>query len=325
MKARKLLSLLAIAALVMGLVACKDKKSSSSNNNVTPTPAPQATESYFSIEGAAYVEESFPQSTSEVEIIAAMNPAAIPGSANLVEVTSPVAAEKILVGVGGSNGYYEVQPHQVGSDKEIIYDFVMINSQLLSDNEFTVVVAVLDENGEVTQTFETTMHLVVVGTGRLQVALAFDTDKDLDLHLIEPNGERIFYGNSMSDNGGELDLDSNAACDIDGVNHENIYYGDNAVVEPGEYTVYVDMWRNCDESVPTNFVLSVFYEGELIQTVEGVNPIAGYFPADEPSNSGYINNIQPVCHFIIPDNGPAKSEPAPQTGNRPKFWRSANK
>ena len=129
----------------------------------------------------------------------------------------------------------------------------------------------------------------------------------------------------MSLNGGELDLDSNAACDIDGVNHENIYYSDNAIVEPGEYTVYVDMWSNCDETVPTNFVLSVFYEGELLQTVEGVNPIAGYFPADEPSNAGYINNIQPVCHFIIPDNGPAKSEPAPRPDNRPKFWRSANK
>ena len=319
MKARKLLSLLAIAVLVMGLVACKDKKSSSS------TPSTNTTQKYFKVEGANYVSSSFPQSTSDVEVVAAMNPAVLAGGSDYVTVESPVPAEKVLVGVGGVKGYYEV-PTEVRGAKgnRFLYDFIMVVSQNLTQEEFTVTVAIVDEDGEISLTFETTMHLIAAGTGQLQVSLAFDTPKDVDLHLFEPNGYHIYYGDRESENGGKLDVDSNAGCYIDNINHENIFYGDNAYVEPGEYTVYVDMWENCDESFPTNCVLTVFYEGELLETVEGVNPIAGHFPADEPSNFCQLNNIQPVCHFIIPDKGQAKPAKSLKT-DLPAFLRSANK
>ena len=51
-----------------------------------------------------------------------------------------------------------------------------------------------------------------------------EDEKDVDLHLIEPNGGHIYYGNRRSSNGGFLDIDSNPDCSIDGVNNENIYY-----------------------------------------------------------------------------------------------------
>lgn len=314
MKAKRLLSLLAIAALVMGLVACKDKKSSSSTSSTS------GTKKYFKIEGANYVSSSFPQSTSDVELDVNMNSSVLAGGSNYVTVSSPVAAQKVLVGVSGVSGYYEVPTEVRGYDKNRIeYDFIMIINQNLTADEFTVTVAILDENGDISQTYDVTMEIIVAGTGRLQVSLSFDTPKDVDLHLFEPNGYHIYYGDRQSYNGGELDVDSNAGCSIDNINNENIFYGDNAYVEPGLYTVYVDMWENCNQEYPTNFVLTVLYEGQPL-----IDPIAGHFPADEPSNYNNLDNITPVCTFTIPDNGqtpPAKSVKK----ELPKFLRSLEK
>ena len=319
MKARKLLTLLAVMAVAIDMVSCSDKK-----NNNTVNPTTKTTENYFSINGADYIASSFPTTTSDVEVVAVMNPTVVPGTSDYVTVATPVAAEKVLVGVKGAKGYYEVEPSLATVSKEYIYDFIMIANQSLTETEFVVTIAILDEDGEVSETFDVTMHLVTAGTGQLQVSLAFDTPKDLDLHLFEPNGYHIFYGDRESENGGELDLDSNPSCAIDNINHENIFYGDDAYVEPGVYTVYVDMWENCDTGVNTNFVVTVFYNGEIIPTVEGVNPIAATFAADEPSNYANIDDIQPICHFIIPDNGDTKPAKSLKKG-LPKFLRSAEK
>lgn len=299
-------------------VGCKKKDSSSSSSSSTPT-----VKKYFEIQGAEYKSEALPTSTAEFSPVAEMGgQTVIPGGTKYVTVSYPVEASKILIGVEGKEGHYEVATDQ-RFDKEYVYDFIMVVNQTLTDELFTIVVGILDADGEVSQYIEFPMVLHVVGTGRLQVSLSFDNDKDIDLHLFEPNGEHIYYNNSWSENGGELDLDSNADCYIDGVNNENITYGEDAYVEPGDYTVYVDMWENCDPSIATNFVLTVIYEGEILETIEGINPIAGTFPVDEPSNHGSIDNIQPVCHFTIPDNGQAK--PGKSLKHDRKFLRSVNK
>lgn len=298
-------------------VGCKKDKSSSSSSS-TPT-----VKKYFEVEGADYKSEALPTSTSEFVPLAEMGgQTVIPGGSKYVTVTYPVEASKLLIGVEGKDGHYEVATDQ-NLSKEYTYDFIMVVNQTLTDENFTIVVGVLDANGEVSQYIEFPMVLHVVGTGQLQVSLSFDNDKDVDLHLFEPNGAHIYYNNTWSANGGELDLDSNAGCYIDGINNENITYGEDAYVEPGDYTVYVDMWSNCDPAIATNFVLTVIYQGELLETIEGVNPIAGTFPVGEPSNHANLEDIQPVCHFTIPDNGQAKSGKTLKHG--PKFLRSVNK
>ena len=45
---------------------------------------------------------------------------------------------------------------------------------------------------------------------------------DVDLHVVDPRGEEVFYGHPNSASGGRLDLDSNAACDLDHKRNENI-------------------------------------------------------------------------------------------------------
>ncbi len=46
-------------------------------------------------------------------------------------------------------------------------------------------------------------------TGRIQIILAWDDPNDLDLHVLCPDGQRIFFGNTTAC-GGTLDVDRNA-------------------------------------------------------------------------------------------------------------------
>ena len=46
--------------------------------------------------------------------------------------------------------------------------------------------------------------------GEITITLAWKTNDDLDLYLVEPDGTEIYYGNKKSINGANLDIDMNA-------------------------------------------------------------------------------------------------------------------
>ena len=272
---------------------------------------------YFTVDNATLVAKEMPNPSLDGALEVLMNPKVIPGGTSYASVTSDIVPAKIIVGMKDQKGYYEAAPNA----HDGVYSFVMVVNQdiTLKDKEtsFVVLVGLEDANGNVSMITENTVELMsTVGTGKLQVSLSFDNAKDLDLHLIEPeqvdadgyeysySDRHICYFNSLSRNGGELDLDSNAGCLVDGVNNENITYGEDAYVAPGMYQVYVDLFENCDpQDLPTNWVVSVFYEGTLIAAQSGGNPVSGTFPADAEDNWGALGNLQPVMTFVIPDKG----------------------
>jgi len=71
------------------------------------------------------------------------------------------------------------------------------------------------------------------GYGDVQITLTWDNIADLDLHVIDPNGEDIYFYHDYSISGGKLDVD-----DIDGYGPENIYWPNNEAPS-GNYEVYV--------------------------------------------------------------------------------------
>jgi uncharacterized protein YfaP (DUF2135 family) len=94
----------------------------------------------------------------------------------------------------------------------------------------------------------------------VQVTLRFAQPEDLDLHVIEPGGCEVFYGNRTCV--GSLDLDSNPACNLDNVDTENVIYppADAGTTAPhGLYTVRVDLYDNCDQatSIPYEVIVRV--------------------------------------------------------------------
>ena len=107
----------------------------------------------------------------------------------------------------------------------------------------------------------------VVGfTGDVQVSVSWDAPSDVDLHVVEPDGNDIYYGNPSSSSGGQLDVDSNAACSIDGRQIENIRWSGQAPA--GTYTVRVDYWDACGVA-RTNYLVTV-KNGASTQTFTGV-------------------------------------------------------
>ncbi len=107
---------------------------------------------------------------------------------------------------------------------------------------------------------------VDVGNGQVQVSVSWDVDSDTDLHVVDPAGEEIFYDSTSSVSGGQLDLDSNANCHIDGIRNENITWLQDAPV--GTYTVRLDLFDDCG-ATPTNYVVTVQVAGQPTQVYTG--------------------------------------------------------
>ena len=173
-------------------------------------------------------------------------------------------------------------------------------SQNLNDDDFVIQVAVEDADGIISDTKTIIVTYVDAGTGVLQVNCSWDQPNDVDLHLIEPNGEEIYYGNSTSQNGGELDVDSNAGCSIDNINNENITYDSNNVLEAGEYTVEVHLFSNCNVTGDTHYVVTAYHNGHILTPDNNTpNPYSGTFTPNG-------NTVQEVMRFHINPSRNAK-------------------
>ncbi|HLV40311.1 hypothetical protein [Xanthomarina sp.] len=287
----KFLRTLSLAFLGLIVFSCS---SDDDSNESSPT-----VNELFKVQHATLISNDFPEASSDAGLeVYNMNSHVIPGGTSYATIQTSTRAQKLFIGAVDRHGYFELVPENTS---DLNQSFILKINQLNHQDHFTVRMAYLDENNRVSQTVYADVLVINVGTGALQVSLSFDNDKDVDLHLIEPNGSHIYYGNETSNNGGFLDLDSNPACTIDGVNNENITYPDDATIEPGIYYVYVDMYENCDPTTATNFVVSVHLNGEEIPT-STQNPYNGNFPIGFPSNSGgsdIADDIAPVFSFEI--------------------------
>jgi hypothetical protein len=122
-------------------------------------------------------------------------------------------------------------------------DLILTFPQNLPIEEFDVFFAAADESGAVGPLTRLTFDVLQVGTGDVQVTLGWDTEADVDLHVIDPNGDEVYWANRTVPSGGELDLDSNAGCS-EGVSNENITWPEG-LAPRGTYIVRVDYWSNC--------------------------------------------------------------------------------
>lgn len=158
---------------------------------------------------------------------------------------------------GGIDGYYEVGLPSPQASVSALLAF----AQTIALPELDLMFAVADAAGRVGPYARLTTTVTPVGTGDVQVTLSWDADSDVDLHVIDPAGEEVFYGRRSSASGGALDLDSNAGCAIDGVRNENITWPVGRAPR-GTYTVRVDYWSNC--GVPqTNYTVRVNNGGSV--------------------------------------------------------------
>jgi hypothetical protein len=118
--------------------------------------------------------------------------------------------------------------------------------------------------------------------GALVVTLQWDTDADLDLHVVDSAGVEIWARNPNSwqatpgapldptawKRGGLLDADSNSQCVIDGRNQENIVWSTSA--PSGHYLVRVDTFSLCDQSAARWTVSARTADGTQLGLAQGI-------------------------------------------------------
>lgn len=99
-------------------------------------------------------------------------------------------------------------------------------------------------------------------TGDVQVLLEWNTKDDLDLHVIDPAGEEIYFANNKSRSGGELDIDANAGP-MNMMRHpkENVYWQRGSAPE-GLYQVRVHLYC-LRGSLPISFRVMAKYGREV--------------------------------------------------------------
>lgn len=120
--------------------------------------------------------------------------------------------------------------------------------------------------------------------GRFVIALSWDTQADLDLHVVDPNGVEIWKRNISSYEppppgsapeppgtphpGGVLDFDSHAQCVPDGRHAENVVYADRP--PSGRYLVRVDTFSLCRETA-AHWRVEALLDGVSIGAAQGTS------------------------------------------------------
>jgi hypothetical protein len=114
--------------------------------------------------------------------------------------------------------------------------------------------------------------------GELVITLTWDTEADVDLHVVDPLGNEVFHGAPSSCNAyapggstpgescGILDVDSNANCAIDGLRQEDVIWA--AAPPAGHYLVRVDTTSLCGQ-VSARWTVRAIVHGTAIGTVKG--------------------------------------------------------
>jgi hypothetical protein len=114
-------------------------------------------------------------------------------------------------------------------------------------------------------------------TGALVVTLSWDTEADLDLHVVDPLGNEIYHGapssvyafqpDASGQSIGSLDVDSNAGCNIDGLRREDVVWPE----EPPSvhYLVRVDTASLCS-AVSAHWRVEVVLDGASLGGAAGL-------------------------------------------------------
>ena len=190
----------------------------------------------------------------------------------------------VALGFTGDLGYWIVPAGamDVNFPDELTWSARVSFAPTLADGKRDLEVAAVDAAGRFGPRNPLTLtvqpHTVVLDGTRLVVALAWDTEADLDLHVVLPTspvitvwskhptsyvppapGEPVDPGAITA--AGALDVDSNSQCLIDGRREENvIWQGATAAPPHGSYAVLVDTFSLC-AAATAHWTVDVYRDG----------------------------------------------------------------
>jgi Domain of unknown function (DUF6777) len=107
----------------------------------------------------------------------------------------------------------------------------------------------------------------IARTGDVQVTLIWNHDSDMDLHVVDPEGVEIYFANSTSPTGGELDVDKIPSAGDAGPHVENIYWPPDGA-PPGTYTAFVNHFDSYT-GASGSYTLEIRVGGVLVHQESG--------------------------------------------------------
>ncbi len=194
-------------------------------------------------------------------------------------------ATSALVDLVGDDGYWIVLsgPPDVSTPTLPSFRATAQFATTLLPGAYTLEVRAVDVNGLVGSA--STQPLTALDgppgsalNGALVVTLTWDTESDLDLHVVDPLGNEIFHGNptsanayapggSTDQNPGILDVDSNANCVIDGRRQEDVTWATDP--PSGKYLVRVDAASLCGQVI-AHYQVRALLHGKSVGAAEGI-------------------------------------------------------
>lgn len=190
-------------------------------------------------------------------------PTAINGGSVRATLTSTIAFTRAIVSLHNHDDYYQIDL----ASPALSVDLVVTVSQDAPQATLGLVYAAAPASGPFGNLLTQNVNMIRVGAGDVQVSVAWDAPTDVDLHVTDPAAEEIYFANTTSASGGTLDLDSNAACTIDGINNENVTWPIGGAPS-GTYSVDLVYYSACSQP-QSNYTVTIFVRGQPAQTFSG--------------------------------------------------------
>jgi hypothetical protein len=86
---------------------------------------------------------------------------------------------------------------------------------------------------------------LTLGSGDVQVTLLWNHGADLDLHVIDPGGNEIYFSHEASPTGGKIDHDDTGGCDEPAQTRAENVFWPRGGAPPGVYRAFVRLYSSC--------------------------------------------------------------------------------
>lgn len=175
-------------------------------------------------------------------------------------------------------GYWivPVGPEDPQTEGDLSWEMVMDYSASVKPGKHALLLAASDQLG----TFGPTRDLPILvqaltPEGAAVISLSWDSNADLDLHVIGPNGKEadpkhvttaLDMDGSLPPGAGVIDRDANAGCGQNGYRSESLIFVDPPA--PGLYQIRVDMFDACGAAA-ASFVISARQAGKTVFATKG--------------------------------------------------------
>ncbi len=266
---------IAAAATSLAMVACSGANPSSGQTALMRVQGAQFV--------AGAIDTTTHGATPAVGSIAMQNNDLYPGvSGKSISGSVGPGSTAVLLGLEGDSGYWIVPVKVLDQNTPGNFTFSAVVSfspetPAGDAGNLNLVVRATDKNGNLGPAVLQPMTMDAPRpAGLLVISLDWDTDADLDLHVVVPEGDAgtteiwsrkpsaLPFGqpNATVDDGmaaGYLDSDSNSQCVIDGRDAENVIFPTTAPA--GHYIVRVDTFSLCGQ-VTAQWRVRVFYQGQ---------------------------------------------------------------